>query len=65
MLDLATSLSRIPETRREAPWEGYEYVKGWAVFGMPFDSGQVLALRVLPESNFVPYRALLASRPAG
>jgi hypothetical protein len=65
MPDLASSLSRIPETRREAPWAVYEYVKGWAVFALPFDSGHVLALRVLPESNFVPYRALWHRDPQG
>ena len=32
MLDLASSLTQIPETRRDAPWAGYEYVKGWAVW---------------------------------
>jgi hypothetical protein len=65
MLDLASSLSQIPETRREAPWAGHEYVKGWAVLALPFDSGHVLALRVLPEGNFVPYRALWHRDPLG
>jgi hypothetical protein len=35
MLDLASSLSQIPDNR-EAPWAGYEYVKGWAVLALPF-----------------------------
>lgn len=65
MLDLASSLSQIPETFREAPWAGHEYVKGWAVLALPFDSGHVLALRVLPEGNFVPYRALWHRDPQG
>jgi hypothetical protein len=65
MLDLASSLSRVPETRRESPWPGYEYVKGWAVLALPFESGHVLGLRVLPEGNFVPYRALWHRDPQG
>jgi hypothetical protein len=65
MLDLASSLSQIPETRREAPWAGHEYVKGWAVLALPFDTGHVLGLRVLPEGNFVPYRALWHRDPQG
>lgn len=65
MLDLAAILSRLPEVRHQAPWAGYEWVKGWAVFGLPFDSGHVLALRVLPESNVAPYRALWHRDPLG
>jgi hypothetical protein len=65
MLDLASSLSRLPEMRRPAPWAGYEYVKGWAVFGLPFDSGHVLALRVMPESSIAPYRSLYHRDPQG
>jgi hypothetical protein len=29
----------------EAPSAGYEYVKGWAVLALPFDTGHVLGLR--------------------
>ncbi|MGA7913215.1 MAG: hypothetical protein WCC30_16935 [Candidatus Dormiibacterota bacterium] len=65
MLDLASSLSDIPETRRDGPWAGHEHVKGWAVFGLPFDSGHVLALRVLPQSNVTPYRSLYHRNPQG
>lgn len=42
----------------EAPWPDHEYVRGWGVFGLPFDSGHVLALRVFPQSSFGPYRTL-------
>jgi hypothetical protein len=65
MLDLASTLARMPEVRRPAPWAGYEYVKGWAVFGLPFDSGHVLALRVMPESSIAPYRSLYHRDPLG
>lgn len=49
----------------EAPWPGHEYVRGWGVFGLPFDSGHVLALRVFPQSSFGPYRTLWHRDPAG
>jgi len=65
VLDLASTLSRLPEVRRRAPWAGYEHVKGWGVFGLPFDSGHVLALRVMPESSMDPYRSLYHRDPLG
>jgi hypothetical protein len=55
---LSARLSDLPEVRGLAPWPGHEYVKGWGVFGLPFDSGHVLALRVFPENDFDPYRAV-------
>jgi hypothetical protein len=39
-------------------------VKGWGVFGLPFDSGHVLALRVFPESDFGPYRTVWHRDPS-
>jgi len=55
----------MPARRGEPPWLGYEYVRGWGVFALPFNSGHVLALRVFPENDFSPYlkriRALCAS----
>lgn len=65
MPDLASSLSRLASGRGESPWPGYEYVKGWGVFGLPFQSGHVLALRVFPENDFAPYRALWHRDPLG
>jgi hypothetical protein len=65
MLDLARRLGDLPTVRGQAPWEGYEYVKGWGVFGLPFDSGHVLALRVFPENDFAPYRTLWHQDPSG
>jgi hypothetical protein len=49
----------------EAPWPNHEYVRGWGVFGLPFDSGHVLALRVFPQSSFGPYRTLWHRDPDG
>ncbi|MFG2192601.1 hypothetical protein [Streptomyces sp. NPDC048639] len=65
MLDLASRLSALPMGRGEAPWPGCEYVKGWGVFGLPLDSGHVLALRVFPENSFAPYRTLWHRDPQG
>lgn len=65
MLDLASKLSDLPARRGEAPLPDHEYVKGWGVFGLPFDSGHVLALRVFPENDFGPYRTLWHRDPGG
>ena len=65
MLDLASELSDLPARRGQAPWPNHEYVKGWGVFGLPFDSGDVLALRVFPENDFAPYRTLWHRDPSG
>jgi hypothetical protein len=64
-LDLAGKLSDLPANRGRAPWPGHEYVKGWGVFGLPFDSGHVLALRVFPDNDFGPYRTLWHRAPSG
>ena len=50
---------------REAPWPHHEYVRGWGVFGLPFDSGHVLALRAFPQGSFGPYRTVWHRDPAG
>jgi hypothetical protein len=61
----ATLTTAIEPDMGEAPWPGHEYVRGWGVFGLPFDSGHVLALRVFPQSSFGPYRTLWHRDPAG
>ncbi|WP_457316612.1 hypothetical protein [Sinomonas sp. RB5] len=65
MLDLASKLSTLPEAWAASPWPDHEHLKGWGVFGLPFDSGHVLALRVFPESDFGPYRSLWHRDPDG
>ncbi|MFE3635024.1 hypothetical protein [Streptomyces sp. NPDC059168] len=65
MLDLSSALSDVPLVRGQAPWPRHEYVKGWGVFGLPFDSGHVLALRVFPENCFGAYRTLWHRAPNG
>jgi hypothetical protein len=65
MLNLATRLSNLPERRGAAPWPHHEYVKGWGVMALPFDSGHVLALRVFPENDFGPHKSLWRRDPEG
>lgn len=65
MLDLRTRLADTPAVRGYAPWPDHEYVKGWGVFALPFDSGHLLALRVFPENDFAPYRTLWHRDPGG
>jgi len=40
-------------------------MRGWGVFGLPLDSGHVLALRVFPENSFAPYRTVWHRDPDG
>lgn len=65
MLNLSSQLSDAPDRRSRAPWAEYEHFRGWGVFGLPFDSGHVLALRVVPESDFGGYRTLWHRDPEG
>ena len=65
MTDLASKLSHFPALRGESPWPDHEYVKGWGVMGLPFDSGHYLALRVFPENDFAPYKTVWHRDPEG
>lgn len=65
MVNLSAKVSGIPTKQGDAPWPDHEYVKGWGVFGLPLDSGHVLALRVFPENSFAPYRTLWHRDPDG
>ena len=65
VMSLSAQLSGLPAVRGNAPWPNHEYVKGWGVFGLPFDSGHVLALRVFPENDFSPYRTVWHRDPGG
>ena len=62
---LSAQLPDLPAVRGRAPWPGHEYVRGWGVIALPFDSGHVLALRVFPENDFGPYRTVWHRDPAG
>jgi hypothetical protein len=50
----STLTTTIEPDMGEAPCPGHEDVRGLGVFGRPFDSGHVLALRVFPQSSFGP-----------
>jgi hypothetical protein len=65
MPSVAARTAAIVEGRGQAPLPGHEYVRGWGVFGLPFDSGHVLALRVFPQNSFAPYRTVWHRDPAG
>ena len=65
MLDLRGLLAGIPEMKGHAPGRNQEYVNGWGIFALPFESGDVLALRVFPQNSFRPYRAVWHRDPSG
>lgn len=61
----ASLVATIEPEMGEAPWPDHEYVRGWGVFGLPFDTGHVLALRVFPQGSFGPYRTIWHRDPDG
>jgi hypothetical protein len=65
MLNLPVLLSAWTSAPAQPPWPDVEYVKGWGIFGVPFESGHVLALRVFPHSSFGPYRTVWHRDPEG
>jgi hypothetical protein len=64
-VELSKELQAIEPLTQESPLPGFEYVRGFGVFGLPFDSGHVLALRVFPENNFAPYMTVWHRTPGG
>jgi hypothetical protein len=64
-MDLQKELGAMPAGVVTSPWHGFEHVRGWGVFGAPFSSGHVLALRVFPQNDFAPYRTLWHRTPEG
>lgn len=40
-------------------------MRGFGVIALPFSSGHILSLRVFPENDFAPYRAIWHRTPAG
>lgn len=45
--------------------QGYEHVRDFGIYALPFDSGHVLALRVFPENDFAPYTTVWHCTPHG
>jgi hypothetical protein len=64
-MSLAHELQAIEPSVRPSPLPGFEHVGGYGVFGSPFDSGHVLALRVFPQNDFVPYKTVWHRTPDG
>jgi len=64
-MHLGSELQAIKPIARRSPVAGFEYVRGYGIFALPFDSGHVLALRVFPENDFAPYRTVWHRSPAG
>lgn len=65
MTTLADRVSAIPEMVGDAPWPDHEYVRGWGVQSLPFDTGHLLALRVFPQGSFASTRSVWHRDPAG
>ncbi len=63
--DLAGELGALPAKAGRSVVRGHEYVRGWGVFALPFDSGHVLALRVFPENDFAPFVSVWHRTPEG
>lgn len=51
-----------PQTQ-PSPAGGFEYGRGWGIYANPFGSGHVLALRVFPENDFVPFKTIWHRTP--
>ena len=64
-MSLASELQQIKPVTRASPWPGYEHVRGFGVFSLPFDSGHVLVLRSFPENDFTPYITIWHRSPDG
>ena len=54
--------ARRPTATRIPGWERF---RGYGVMTQPFDSGHVLGLRVFPETDHGPFRAVWHRTPAG
>ncbi len=64
-MELSKELQAIKPLTQKSPLASFEYVRGFGVFGLPFDSGHVLALRVFPENSFAPYMTVWHRTPEG
>lgn len=57
-MNLASELLTIETCVAPSPVSGFAHVRGYGVYALPFDSGDVLTLRVCPENGFAPYRTI-------
>lgn len=64
-LDLATELAGPDFGETTSDWDGYEVNVGYGVMDLPMASGDILALRVFPRSDFGGYISVWHRDPAG
>ena len=62
---VAARVEAIQPLIQPSPFDGYEHVRGWGIYGLPLDSGHTLALRVFPENDFAPYKTIWHQTPEG
>lgn len=65
IMDISRQLQSIEPKVSTSPWTGYEYIRGYAVFVLPFSSGHLLGLRVWPQNDFGPYASIWHCTPEG
>ena len=54
-MNLAKKANALETRTNTSPWTDHEHIRGYAVMMLPFSSGDLLGLRVWPESDFAPY----------
>lgn len=64
-MNLSNRVSEIKPRVGTSPWSNHEYVRGYSVMVLPFSSGDLLALRVWPQSDFGPYVSVWHRSPDG
>lgn len=64
-MNLSERVSKIEPQIGTSPWAEHEYVRGYSVMVLPFSSGDLLALRVWPQSDFGPYVSVWHRSPDG
>lgn len=62
---VAAKVRQIRPSVQPSSMQGYEHVRGFGIYALPFDSGHVLALRVFPENDFAPYTTVWHRTPDG
>lgn len=64
-MNLERTTGRIEPKTSPSPWRNHEHVRGFAVMVQPFESGDLLALRVWPESDFGSFTSVWHRTPEG
>jgi len=64
-LNLSDRVGGIESRVGRSPWVDHEYVRGYSVTVLPFSAGDLLGLRVWPQSDFGPYASVWHRSPDG